>query len=41
MKILPVDRDYFMPFGLMHAPDPLPTVQSFLDAVAQVFPQED
>lgn len=40
LKILPVDWDYSMPFGLMHAPDPSPTVQSFLDAVAQVFPQE-
>lgn len=40
LKIIPVKWDYSMPFGLMHAPDPSPTVQSFLDAVAQMFPTE-
>lgn len=40
LKIIPVEWDYSMPFGLMHAPDPSPTVQSFLDAVAQMFPTE-
>lgn len=40
LKIIPVEWDYSMPFGLMHAPEPSPTVQSFLDAVAQMFPAE-
>lgn len=38
LKIIPVDWDYSMPFGLMHAPEPSPTVQSFLDAVSRMFP---
>lgn len=40
LKIIPVDWDYSMPFGLMHAPEPSPTVQSFLDAVSQMFPDK-
>lgn len=40
LKIIPVDWDYSMPFGLMHAPEPSPTVQSFLDAVSQMFSEK-
>ncbi len=33
LKILPVDWDYTIPFGLLHAPEPSATVQQFLRAV--------
>ncbi len=33
LKILPVDWDYTIPFGLLHSPDPSPTVLQFLHAV--------
>lgn len=36
LKVLPVDWDYTIPFGLLHSPNPSPTVKRFLDAVAQV-----
>ena len=36
LKILPVDWNYTIPFGLLHAPNPLPTVQQFLEAVETV-----
>lgn len=35
LKILPVDWGYTIPFGLLHAPQPAPAVQKFLDAVQQ------
>ena len=35
LKILPVDWGYTIPFGLLHAPDPSPTVAKFLRAVAK------
>ncbi len=35
LKILPVDWGYSIPFGLLHAPDPSPGVQQFLDAVVK------
>ena len=34
LKILPMDWDYTIPFGLLHAPDPSPTVARFLEAAA-------
>lgn len=37
LKTLPVEWDYTIPYGLLHSPTPSPTVQSFLDAVAQVY----
>lgn len=37
LKIIPVEWDHFIPFGLLHSPAPSPTVESFLDAVDQVF----
>ena len=33
LKILPVDWGYTIPFGLLHSPDPSPTVRRFLRAV--------
>ncbi len=36
LKVLPVDWDYTIPFGLLHSPNPSPNVKRFLDAVAQV-----
>lgn len=36
LKILPVDWDYSIPFGLLHAPVSSPTVQRLMDAVTQV-----
>lgn len=35
LKILPVDWGYTIPFGLLHAPDPSPTVAKFLRAVSK------
>ncbi len=35
LKVLPVDWSYPLPFGLLHAPTPSPTVQRFLSAVEQ------
>lgn len=39
LRIIPVEWDYSMPFGLMHAPDPSPTVKKFLEALARIYPQ--
>jgi len=36
LKIVPVDWNDTIPFGLLHAPDPTETVQRFLDAVKTV-----
>ena len=36
MKILPVDWEYTIPFGLFHAPAPSPGVERFLKAVEKV-----
>ena len=33
LKILPVDWNYTIPFGLLHAREPSPLVQNFLRAV--------
>lgn len=35
LKILPVDWPYTIPFGLLHAPEPSATVQTFLGAVTE------
>ena len=39
LKILPVDWGYTIPFGLLHAPHPFPTVARFLQAVQTVTAQ--
>ena len=36
LKTLPVDWDYSMPFGLLHAPKPSKTVKRFLNAVKKL-----
>lgn len=37
LKIIPVDWAHAMPFGILHAPEPSPTVRTFLQAVAEVY----
>ncbi|SHI75021.1 LysR family transcriptional regulator [Desulfosporosinus lacus] len=37
LKILPVQWDYVIPFGLLYSPNPSPQVLTFIRAVAQVF----
>ena len=37
LKTIPVDWNYTIPFGLLHAPKPSATVKRFLDAVRTVF----
>lgn len=39
LKILPVDWNYTIPFGLLHSPAPTDTVRRFLQTMQQVFPQ--
>lgn len=36
LKIVPVEWDYAMPFGLLHAPEPSGTVRELLDVVKQI-----
>lgn len=36
LKILPVDWNYTIPFGLLHSPHPTPIIKTFLNAVKQV-----
>ena len=36
LKVLPVDWDYCIPFGLLHSPEPSPNVKRFLKAVRQI-----
>lgn len=36
LKILPVEWNYTIPFGLLHSPEPSSHVRQFLDAVARV-----
>lgn len=40
LKILPVDWDYKIPFGLLHSPEPSPVVENFIQTVEQVFSRE-
>lgn len=37
LKIIPVDWSHAIPFGLLHAPSPSPTIKEFLAAAAKVF----
>ena len=37
LKILPVDWDYSIPFGLLHSPEPSPAVEGFIHTVEQIF----
>lgn len=36
LKVLPVDWDYTIPFGLMHAPKPSPLIRRFLNALEKI-----
>ncbi len=35
LKILPVEWDYTIPYGLLHSPNPFPVVKQFLNAVSK------
>lgn len=36
LKVIPVDWDYSIPYGLLHSPNPTPTVREFLSAAKKV-----
>lgn len=36
LDLVPVDWDYTMPFGILHAPIPSPAVRRFLQAVKEI-----
>lgn len=36
LKVIPVEWDHAIPYGLLHSPAPSPNVQHFLDAIRQV-----
>ena len=36
LKVLPVRWKFTIPFGILHAPTPSPTVERFLEAIRQV-----
>lgn len=36
LKVIPVEWDYSIPFGVMHSPDPSPVVRRFLDVAKAV-----
>ena len=36
LRFIPVDWDYRIPYGILHANHPTPTVQRFLQAVREV-----
>ena len=36
LKVIPVEWEYSIPYGILHSPAPTPTVQRFLDAAAAV-----
>lgn len=36
LKVIPVDWDHNIPYGILHSPEPSPTVQRFLDAAESV-----
>ena len=37
VKVIPVEWEYEIPYGILHSPKPTPTVQRFLDAVKNVW----
>lgn len=39
LKIIPVEWDHFIPYGLLHSPTPSETVKRFLDAIQTILPQ--
>lgn len=36
LKVIPVEWDYAIPYGLLHSPTPSPNTQNFLNAIRQV-----
>ncbi|MGN0777763.1 MAG: LysR family transcriptional regulator [Aristaeellaceae bacterium] len=36
LRVIPVEWDYSIPYGILHSPSPSPTVQRFLQAVREV-----
>ena len=36
LKVIPVEWNHSIPYGLLHAPEPTPAVQRFLDAAKAV-----
>lgn len=40
LKVIPVDWDYSIPYGLLHSPKPSPTVKEFLTAVQKVIAEK-
>lgn len=37
LKIIPVEWDFTMPFGLLHSPQPAPHVQKCIDAITRIY----
>lgn len=36
LKVIPIEWDHSIPYGILHSPEPTPTVQRFLDAAKEV-----
>ena len=36
LKVIPVEWDHSIPYGILHSPEPTPTVRRFLDAAKTV-----
>lgn len=36
LKVIPVEWDHTIPYGLLHSPEPTPNVKRFLDAARSV-----
>ena len=39
LKVLPVDWNHSIPYGILHSPNPTPVVQRFLKAAETVKPE--
>lgn len=37
LRIVPIEWDYTIPFGILHSPNPSPHVSEFLKAVSKVY----
>lgn len=40
LKIIPVDWDFTMPFGLLHSPQPAPHVQKCINAITKIYKEK-
>ena len=36
LKVIPMEWDYSIPYGILHSPEPTPNVQSFFDAAKTI-----